>query len=322
MKAVRIHQFGGPEEMKVEELPTPTPSEGAARIHIEAAGVNFIDIYQRTGAYKVPLPFTLGLEAAGTIEAVGPGVTDFKVGDRVAWTNTPGSYATEAVITAERLVHLPDGVTAEQGAAAMLQAMTAHYLAFSMVSLNPGDPCLVHAAAGGVGALLSQMLKMRGVRVIGTTSSEEKAKVAREAGADEIIFYNREDFETETKRLTDGKGVAVVYDSVGKDTFDKSINCLRLRGSLILYGQSSGAVPPVDPQILNAKGSLWLSRPTLAHYVATREELNQRAAEVFDFIAQGKVKIRVDRKYPLAQAADAQNALASRATMGKVLLIP
>jgi NADPH:quinone reductase len=322
MKAIRIHAHGGPEAMQVEELPTPTPGEGQILIRVEAAGVNFIDIYQRSGAYKISLPMTLGQEGAGTVEAVGPGVTGVSAGTRVAWANIPGSYATHMVAPADRVVHLPDGVDARSGAAAMLQGMTAHYLAFSSGELGPGDTCLVHAAAGGVGALLTQMLKLRGVRVIGTTSTEEKARVAREAGADEIIFYTQQDFEAETKRITDGKGCAIVYDSVGKDTFDKSLNCLRLRGALVLFGQSSGAVAPLDPQVLNAKGSLWLNRPTLAHYISTKEDLNARADAVLGLIADGKVKLRIDREYPLAEAAQGHEALASRETMGKVLLLP
>jgi NADPH2:quinone reductase len=322
MKAMRIHQHGGPEALQLDELETPTPGEGQVLVRVEAAGVNFIDIYHRSGAYKMPLPVTLGQEGAGAVEAVGPGVSGLTVGSRVAWPNAGSSYATHVVVPAERLVNLPPTVDAPSGAAAMLQGMTAHNLAFSMAALGPEDTVLVHAAAGGVGALLTQMLKMRGVRVLGTVSTEVKAQVAREAGADEIIFYTREDFEAETKRLTGGKGVTIVFDSVGKDTFDKSLNCLRPRGYLVLYGQSSGPVPPLDPQILNAKGSLWLTRPTLVHYIATREELNARADEVLGWIGEGKIKLRIDRTYPLAQAGEAQTALASRDTMGKVLLIP
>ncbi len=322
MKAIRIHQYGGPEAMQLDELPPPTPGPWEVLIRVEAAGVNFLDIYQRSGAYKSDLPLVLGQEGAGTVEAVGPGVTDLSIGDRVGWVNIIGSYATHLVAPAERIVRIPDGIDTQTATAAMLQGMTAHYLAYSMVQLGADDACLVHAAAGGVGQLLCQMLKMRGSRVIGTVSTEEKARVARAAGADEIIFYTRDDFEAETKRLTNGRGVTVVYDSVGKDTFDKSLNSLRLRGSLVLFGQSSGAVAPVDPQVLNVKGSLWLTRPTLAHYVATNEELRSRADDVLGWIAAGKLRVAVDRTYPLNQAADAHRALAGRETMGKVLLIP
>jgi len=322
VKAVRIYETGGPEVMKLEELPTPEPKRGEALVRVQAAGVNFIDTYQRSGAYKSALPSGVGSEGAGTVEAVGDGVSAVAVGDRVAWCLIPGSYATHIAVPSHRLVHLPDGVDAPRGAAAMLQGTTAHYLAYSMGALGPGDTCLVHAAAGGVGALLCQMLKMRNVRVIGTVSTEAKARVAREAGADEIIFYTRQDFEAETKRLTNGAGAAIVYDSVGKDTFDKSLNCVRVRGSLVLFGQSSGAVPPFDPQLLNAKGSLWLTRPTLTHYIAEDEELRWRAGEVLDWIAGGKLQIRIDRSLPLAEAGEAHRALTSRETMGKVLLIP
>jgi NADPH2:quinone reductase len=322
VQAIRIHETGGPEEMQLEELPTPLPGAGQALVRVEAAGVNFIDIYQRSGAYSIKLPAIMGGEGAGVVEAVGPGVTEVASGDRVGWAMVAGSYATHALVPGERLVHLPEGVDATQGAAAMLQGMTAHYLAFDMVTLEPGDSCLVHAAAGGVGQLLCQMLKMRGVRVIGTTSTEEKARVAREAGADDVILYTEKDFVTETRRLTDGAGVRVVYDSVGRDTFEGSLSVLRPRGSLVLFGQSSGAVPPIDPQILNAKGSLWLTRPTLAHYAITRPELTARASEVLGWIASGKLRLRIDASFPLADAAQAHMALASRRTMGKVLLIP
>jgi NADPH2:quinone reductase len=322
MKAIRIHGHGGPEVMQFDELPTPKPGQGEILIRVEASGVNFLDIYHRSGAYKMEMPLILGQEGAGTVEAIGPGTPGVAIGTRVAWGNIQGSCATHLVAPAHRVVHLPDGVDARSGAAAMLQGMTAHYLAFSMGEVGPGDWCLVHAAAGGVGALLSQMLKLRGADVIGTTSTEEKAKVAREAGADEIVFYTRQDFEAETKRITGGKGCAIVYDSVGKDTFDKSLNCLRLRGSLVLYGQSSGAVAPLDPQTLVAKGSVWLTRPTLAHYIATTDDLRARANAVLELIAAGKVKLRIDREYPLDQAAQAHEALGSRDTMGKILLIP
>ncbi len=322
MKAVRVHQHGGPEVMKLEELPTPAPGPGQARIKIEACGVNFIDIYQRSGLYKGALPFALGLEGAGTVEAAGPNVTEVKVGDRVAWTGVPGSYATHNVIPADRLVVLPAKLSFQDGAAAMLQGMTAHYLSHATYPLKPGDSCLVHAAAGGVGLLLCQMAKMRGARVIGTVSTEAKAKLAREAGADEVILYTREDFEAEVKRLTGGKGVNVVYDSVGKDTFDKSLNCLAPRGYLVFFGQSSGPVPPFDAQVLGAKGALFLTRPSLVNYTGTREELLQRAGDVLGWIAAGKLRLRVERTYPVAEAAEAHKALAGRQTTGKVLLLP
>ena len=322
MRAVRVHQYGGPEAMQVEEVPDPTPGPGEAVVNVEAAGVNFIDIYQRSGAYKGALPFGLGQEGAGVVESVGFGVTDVKPGDRVAWQGVLGSYATRAVVPADRLVPLPQKLSSQDGAAAMLQGMTAHYLTHSTYPLKHGDTCLIHAAAGGVGLLFCQMAKMRGARVIGTVSTDEKAALARQAGADEVILYTQQDFEAEVKRLTDGKGVPVVYDSVGRDTFDKSLNCLAPRGYLVLFGQSSGAVPPVDPQILNAKGSLFLTRPTLGNYVATREELLQRAGDVLGWIADGKLQLKVDRCYMLDEASQAHQDLASRKTTGKLLLIP
>jgi len=322
MKAVRVQQFGGPEAMKLEELPTPAPGPGQARVKIEAAGVNFIDIYQRSGLLKGALPLALGLEGAGTVEAVGPNVTEVKVGDRVAWTGVSGSYATHNVIAGDRLVVLPAKLSFQDGGAAMLQGMTAQYLSHTTYPLKPGDSCLVHAAAGGVGLLLCQMAKTRGARVIGTVSTEAKAKLAREAGAEEVILYTQQDFEAEVKRLTGGKGVNVVYDSVGKDTFDKSLNCLALRGYLVLYGQSSGPVPPFDAQVLNAKGSLFLTRPSLFHYTDTRQALLQRAGDVLGWIEAGKLRLRVERTYPLAEAAEAHKALAGRQTTGKILLLP
>ena len=322
MKAVRVHEQGGPEVMKVEELPTPEPGPGQARVKVEACGVNFIDIYQRSGLYKLPLPFTPGSEGAGTIEAVGANVADLGVGDRVAWAGVLGSYASHVLAPAERLVRLPEGLGFQDGAAAMLQGMTAHYLSHSTYPLKPGDSCLIHAAAGGVGLLLCQMAKMRGARVFGTVSNDAKAAQAREAGADEVILYTRQDFEAEVKRLTDGKGVNAVYDGVGKDVFEKNLNCLARRGYEVLFGQSSGPVPPLDPQILNAKGSLFLTRPSLGDYTPTRQELLQRADDVLGWIAAGKLRIKIDRTFPLDQAAQAQEALAGRQTSGKVLLIP
>ncbi len=321
MHAVRIHEHGGPEVLRYEEVPTPTPGEGQALVRLVACGVNFIDIYQRKGLYKIDLPATLGQEGAGVVEAVGPGVTEVKPGDRVAYSNVLGSYAEYALVPAGRLVPIPDGVAYQQAAAAMLQGMTAHYLVTSTYPLKPGDVCLVHAAAGGVGLLLVQMAKRRGAVVIGTVSTEDKAKLAREAGADHVILYTRQDFEQEVLRITEGRKLQVVYDSVGKDTFEKSLNCLALRGMLVLYGQSSGPVPPFDPQVLAQKGSLFLTRPLLWHYTATRDELLWRAGEVLGSVRSGELKLRIGRALPLSQAADAHRALEGRETTGKVLLL-
>jgi NADPH2:quinone reductase len=322
MKAVRIHAPGGPEAMRYEDAPQPTPKPGEAVVKVEAAGINYIDVYFRSGQYKAELPLTLGMEAGGTVSAVGPGVTDVKVGDKVAYTGIPGAYAEYAAVPAARLVALPAGLSARQGAAAMLQGMTAHYLACSTYPLGPGDTCLVHAAAGGVGLLLCQIAKMRGARVIGTVSTAEKAKLAREAGAAEVILYTTQDFEAEVKRLTGGQGVHVVYDSVGKTTFDKGFNCLRPRGLMALYGQSSGPVGAFDLQVLNAKGSLFVTRPSLNHHIATREELVQRAGEVLGWIREGKLRLRTELEFPLKDVAEAHRALEDRKTTGKVLLIP
>ena len=322
MKAVRIHAPGGPDALRYEDAPEPTPKAGEAVVKIEAAGLNYIDVYFRTGHYKADLPTTLGMEGAGPVTAVGPGVSDVRVGDRVAYTGVRGSYAEYAAVPADRLVKLPQGVSTKQGAAAMLQGMTAHYLACSTYPLKSGDTCVVHAAAGGVGLLLCQIAKMRGARVFGTVSTDEKAKLAREAGADETILYTRQDFEAEVKRLTGGKGVQVVYDSVGKDTFDKSMSSLALRGLVALFGQSSGPVGPLDPQILNTKGSIYLTRPSLGHYIPTRQELLQRAGEVLGWIQAGKLKLRIGAEFPLKDAAEAHRALEGRKTTGKVLLIP
>lgn len=323
MKAIRVHTPGGPEALKLDEIPDPTPTDGEAAVRVEAAGLNFIDVYFRTGLYKgVSFPFTLGQEAAGTVAAVGPGVTEVAVGDRVAWSGVHGAYAERAVVPAARLVKLPEGVSTRQGAAAMLQGMTAHYLACSTYPLQPGDTCLVHAAAGGAGQLLCQIAKLRGARVIGTVSTEEKARIARNSGADYVILYTQQDFVAEVKRLTEGRGVQAVYDGVGRTTFDKSLDCLARRGMMVLFGASSGPVPPFDPQILNAKGSLFLTRPSLGHYIATREELLERAGDVLGWIAEGKLKLSIDRELPLAEAAEAHRALEGRETKGKVLLIP
>jgi len=322
MRAIRVPQYGGPENMKLEELPTPKPAPGQALVRLEAAGVNFIDVYQRTGLYKGPVPVPLGLEGAGVVEEVGAGVTTVRPGDRVAWTGVPGSYATHTAVPADRLVTLPAGLDARTGAAAMLQGMTAHYLAHSTYPLKPGDSCLVHAAAGGVGLLLCQMARRAGARVIGTVSTEEKARLAREAGAHEVILYTTQDFEAEVKRLMDGKGLQVVYDSVGKDTFEKGFNCLAPRGYMVLYGQSSGPVPLFDLQVLNAKGSLFLTRPSLNHHILTREELLQRAGDVLGWVHKGELKLRIGATFPLAEAAEAHRQLEGRKTTGKVLLIP
>ncbi len=322
MKAIRVHEFGGPEQLKYEEVPLPEPGPGEARVKIEAAGLNFIDIYHRTGLYPGQLPIIPGMEGAGVVDAVGPDVTEVKVGDRVAYAMQQGSYAEYAVVSAWKLVPVPEGIDTQQAAAVMLQGMTAHYLAFSTYPLSTKDTALVHAAAGGVGLLLVQLAKRAGARVIGTVSTEEKAALAREAGADEIILYTQVDFEEETKRLTEGAGVNVVYDSVGKATFDKGLNCLKLRGYMVLYGQASGPVPPIDPQILNQKGSLFLTRPSLGHYTATREELLWRAGELFNWMKAGELEVRIDRTFPLAEAAEAHRYMEARQTKGKVLLIP
>ena len=306
MKAIRVHTPGGPEALRYEDVPQPAAGPGEVLVKIEAAGVNFIDVYQRNGHYKVPVPFTLGLEAAGTVAAVGVGVAEPKVGDRVAYTTVLGAYAEYAVVPADRVVRLPDGVSAKQGAAAMLQGLTAHYLATTTYPLKSGDACLVHAAAGGVGLLLCQIAKLRGARVLGTVSTREKAALARGAGADEVILYTEQDFEAEVKRLTNGAGLQVVYDSVGKTTFEKGLNCLARRGMMVLFGQSSGPVGSFDPQVLNQKGSLFLTRPTLGNYTATPDELNARAGDVLGWVAAGRLRLRIERTFRLAEAAEAQ----------------
>jgi NADPH:quinone reductase len=322
MKAIRIHQPGGPDALDLDEVPQPMPSAGEALVKIDAAGLNYIDVYLREGIYKAPLPFTLGLEAGGTVTAVGPGVTEVKVGDRVAYTGVPGAYAEFAVAPAARLVVLPPGLSTKQGAAAMLQGMTAHYLATSTWPLHEGDTCLVHAAAGGVGLLLCQIAKMRGARVIATVSTEDKAKLARSAGADDVVLYSKQDFATEVKRLTGGKGLQVIYDGIGKATFDKGFDCLAPRGMMVLYGQASGPVGSFDPQVLNTKGSLFLTRPSLNHHISTRAELLARAGDVLGWVRDGKLRLRMELEYPLRDAPDAHRALEGRKTTGKVLLIP
>jgi NADPH:quinone reductase len=304
------------------DIPVPQPKPNEAVVKVAAAGVNFIDTYQREGRYKVPLPFVAGQEGAGTVTSVGTEVKSVKPGDRVAWSGVQGSYAEYIAVPANRLVLIPAGVTDREAAAVMLQGMTAHYLAYSTFPLKRGDTALVHAAAGGVGLLLVQMARNLGARVIGTVSTEEKAKLAREAGADEIIFYTQVDFETETKRLTGSKGVDVVYDSVGKTTFEKGLNVLRPRGMMVLFGGSSGPVPPFDPLILAAKGSLFLTRPTLVQYTASREELESRSHALFDMIATKKLKLRVEHVYPLTGAQQAHRDLEGRKTTGKLLLVP
>src|SRR5690242_7781529 len=294
MKAIRVHDFGGPEVLKYEDIPVCEPKAGEARVKIQAIGLNFIDVYHRTGLYPLNRPFTLGMEAAGVVDAIGDGVSGVKPGDRVAYAMVPGSYAEYAIVPAQRLVPVPDGIDEKTAAAIMLQGMTAHYLTRSTYPLKSGDTALVHAAAGGAGLLLVQIAKMLGAHVIGTVSTELKAELARQAGADEVILYTQTDFLPEVKRITDGKGVHVVYDSVGASTFDKSLDCLRPRGFLVLFGQSSGPVSPLDPGKLAAKGSLFLTRPSLAHYTLDRAELLQRASDLFGWIQSNKVKVRIE----------------------------
>ncbi|HUQ80941.1 MAG TPA: quinone oxidoreductase [Gemmatimonadaceae bacterium] len=320
MKAIRVHEAGGPEVLRLEEIPQPTPSAGEIVVRLEHVGINFIEIYQRKGMYPQKLPYVPGREGAGVVTAVGSGVTTVKVGDRVASEQFVGAYAELSTAKADNVVRMPDGVDSAIGAAVMLQGMTAHYLAVSTYPLKKGDRCLIHAAAGGVGLLLCQIAKRRGAWIVGTTSTPEKAQLARDAGADEVILYTEQDFVAEVRRLTSGAKLHVVYDSVGKTTFDASLDCLMPRGMMVLFGQSSGAVPPFDPQILNRKGSLFFSRPNLANYVATPEELTMRASDLFEWIREGWLKVHIDRTVPLAEAAEAHRALESRATVGKVLL--
>jgi NADPH2:quinone reductase len=322
MKAIRVRENGGPENLVTEEIPVSQPQTGQARVKIHAAGLNFIDVYHRTGLYKTPLPFTPGMEAAGVVDAVGPEVSNVNIGDRVAYAMSLGAYAEYAVVAAKNLVVLPPTVDFQTGAASMLQGMTAHYLTHSTFPLQAGQTALVHAAAGGAGSLIVQMAKIIGARVIGTVSSEEKAEIARAAGTDHVVLYSKEDFLEGVKKHTEGRGVDVVYDSVGQATFHKSLDCLRPRGMLVLFGQSSGPVPPFDPNILNPKGSLFLTRPSLAHYVASREELEWRAGDLFRWISSGKLVVRVTRTYPLDRSSDAHRALEGRKTTGKVVLLP
>jgi NADPH2:quinone reductase len=322
MKAIQIHQTGGPEVLTLADLPIPVPGAGQVSIKIAAVGVNFIEIYFREGRYKAPLPLIPGSEAAGTVEAVGEGVTGFAVGDHVGSTAVMGSYAEYALVPASQLVHVPAELDLKLAAAVILQGMTAHYLSYSTYPLKAGDTALVHAAAGGTGQLLVQMAHAKGARVLATVSTEAKAELARAAGADEVILYTEADFEAETKRLTDGRGVDVVYDSVGKTTFEKSLNCLRSRGMMVLFGGSSGAVPPFDLIQLSTRGSLFVTRPTLKDYIATRADLEWRAGDVFQDVAAGKLKVRSEHLYPLADAAQAQIDIAARSTTGKLLLLP
>lgn len=322
MKAIVVERPGGPEALLMREVPRPEPGPGEVRVKVEAAGVNFIDVYQRTGLYPIEPPFTPGMEGAGIVDAVGEGVVEPKVGTRVAYAMQRGSYAQYHVVSADKVVAIPDGVSAREAAALMLQGMTAHYLACSTFPLRTGHRALVHAAAGGVGLLLVQIAKNRGATVYGTVSTKEKAKLAEEAGADEIILYTEQDFEAEIRRLTGGEGVDVVYDSVGRATFAASMRSLKPRGYLVLYGQSSGPVEPFDPQLLNSHGSLFLTRPSLGHYALTREELEQRAGELFAWVRDGSLKLRIDRELPLSEAPEAHRLLEGRATAGKLLLIP
>lgn len=322
MKAIQVQKTGGPEVLTLVDIPVPKPKPNEAIVKIAAIGVNFIDVYFREGRYPSALPFIDGQEAAGTVSEVGAEVKTVKSGDRVAYTGVLGSYAEYEAVPADRLVKVPDGINDQQAAAAMLQGMTAHYLVHSCYPLKKGETALIHAAAGGVGLLLVQMAKAIGARVIGTAGSDEKMKLARDAGADEVINYTQQDFEVETKRLTESKGVHVIYDGVGKTTFDKDLNILRPRGYLALFGGSSGPVPPFDPIKLSQKGSLFLTRPSLLHYIATREELEQRAGDVLSMIAQKKLKLRIAHVYKLEEAQKAHRDLESRKTTGKLLLIP
>jgi NADPH2:quinone reductase len=321
-RVIRAHKTGGPEVMQLDDVQLAAPAAGQALVRIEAAGVNFIDIYHRSGQYQLPLPLALGVEGAGTVEQVGSGVSDVRVGQRVTWTNVNGTYATNALVPADRLVPVPEGVSAKVAAAVMLQGMTAHYLTHDTYPLKRGEWCVIHAAAGGVGLLFCQMAKRIGARTIGTAGNEEKAQLARKAGAEEVIVYTKQDFEAEVRKLTGGAGASVVYDSVGKDTFDRSLKCLRRRGLLVLFGQSSGPVSPFDLQRLSAGGSLYITRPTLGSYITTRDELLTRAGAVLDMVCKRELDVKIDAEIPLAQAARAHELLASRKTTGKLILVP
>jgi NADPH:quinone reductase len=320
MRAMRVHAPGGAEALREDTIPVPRPGPGEALVRLEYAGINFIDVYKRSGAYKVPLPATLGEEGAGTVEAVGDGVTEVKVGDRVAWASALGAYAEYATVLAAKLVPVPTNVDLRMAAAVMLQGMTAHYLTHSTYPLKKGDRCIVHAAAGGVGLLLVQIAKRRGAYVIGTAGSAEKAELAKQAGADAVVNYTTQDFVEETRRLTDSRGVHVIYDSVGKTTFLRGFDVLAPRGMMVLFGQSSGPVDPINPQLLNQKGSVFLTRPTLGAYIETREELLWRAGELFEWIGRGELSVRIGAEFPLGDVGDAHRALEGRRTTGKVLL--
>jgi len=322
MKAIQVDKFGAPDVLDYRDVPRPEPAPGEILVEIEAAGVNFIDIYHRTGAYQRGLPLTPGVEGAGEVAAVGMDVSRFEQGDRVAYTMVMGSYAEYATVPATKAVRVPDGIDLRQAAAVMLQGMTAHYLSHSTYSLQEHESALIHAAAGGVGSLLVQMAKLRGAHVIGTTSTEAKAQAAGELGADEMVLYTEVNFEDEIKRITVGEGVDVVYDGVGKTTFWKGLNCLRQRGMMVLFGQASGAVEPIDPQTLKRKGSLFLTRPSLGDYIATRDELERRASDLFGWIENGELTVRIDRTFPLREAPDAHRYIENRKTQGKLLLIP
>lgn len=322
MLAIRIHETGGAEKLRVEDIPVPAPRAGEVRFRVEAAGVNFIDTYHRSGLYKVELPHTIGQEAAGVVTALGEGVTELRIGDRIATARANGAYAHEATVAVVQTVKVPDGVSAQTAAAVLLQGMTAHYLACDTFPLKAGHTALAHAGAGGVGLLLTQIAKRRGARVITTAGNEEKAKLSREAGADAVCVYTRENFVDAVKAFTDGKGVDVAYDSVGKDTFDGTLNSLRPRGMFVSFGNASGPVPPFAPLILSQRGSLFFTRPTLTHYTLTPAELRGRAGDLFAWIRAGELKVRIGATYPLSSAVDAHRALEGRATTGKVLLLP
>ncbi|MHB1415485.1 MAG: quinone oxidoreductase family protein [Chloroflexota bacterium] len=322
MKAIQVSEYGGPSVLRLVDIPKPEPGPGEALVKLVASGFNFIDIYRRIGAYKVPLPFTAGSEGAGEVEAVGPGVEEVAVGDRVAFEGALGAYAEYIAIPAARLVKVPEGLDLRLAAAVMLQGMTAHYLSHSTYAIRNGDTCLIHAAAGGVGLLLVQMAKMRGAHVIGTVSTAAKEELARSVGADDVIRYSERDFAAEVKRLMNGRGVQVVYDSVGQATFDKSLDCLAPRGYMVLFGQSSGPVAPFNPQILNAKGSLFLTRPSIGHYTLTRDELLWRANDVLGWVRSGQLKVHIGSELPLAEAAEAHRRAEARLTTGKTILLP
>jgi NADPH2:quinone reductase len=322
MRAIRVHELGGPDALRLDEIAPPEPGPGHVRVRVVATGLNYIETYQRTGLYKVPLPFTPGGEFAGTVDAVGPDVAGWSVGDRVATASGSGGYAEYALAPADKLVGVPDGVDLKLAAAALLQGMTAHYLVYSTYPLKPGETCIVTAAAGGVGLLLVQIAKGAGARVFGLVSSEEKAALARGAGADEVILYTQEDFARRARELTGGRGVDVVYDSVGKTTWEQTLDSLRPRGYAVFFGNASGPVPAIEPLALSTRGSLFMTRPTLWHYIATPEELAWRAGDLFAWIAAGELSVRVDREFPLENVADAHRAIEGRQTTGKVLIVP